>query len=116
MMTLLAQSKTFSSPLVAIPLLGIAVDVTTHLKGAENVNLTSVSGDIKVIDGCAYQAPVDGLSDGDHRLALELSADGSCACSLAHYGRMFTINLPPFASAEAGLDMPHGVHQNSHRR
>ena len=53
MMTLLAQSKTFSSSLVAIPLLGIALDVTAHLKGIEFVNLTSVSGEVKVIDGCA---------------------------------------------------------------
>jgi hypothetical protein len=53
MTTLLAQPKTFSSPLVAIPLLGIALDVTAHLKGAEFVNLTSVSGEVKVIDGCA---------------------------------------------------------------
>lgn len=53
MTTLLAQSKTISSPLVVIPLLGLALDVTTHLKGAENVNLTSVSGEVKVIDGCA---------------------------------------------------------------
>lgn len=53
MMTLLALSKTFSSPLVVIPLLGIALDVTTHFKGAEIVNLTSVSREVKVIDGCA---------------------------------------------------------------
>lgn len=53
MMTLLAQSKTFSSPLVAIPLLGIALDITTHLKGAGIVNLASVSGEVKVFDGCA---------------------------------------------------------------
>ena len=48
--TLLAQSKTFSSPLVVIPLLGIAVDVTTHLKRVEDVNLTSISTELKVID------------------------------------------------------------------
>ena len=52
MTTLLAQSKTFSSPLVVIPLLGIALDVT-HLKGTENVNLVTVSGEVKVTDGCA---------------------------------------------------------------
>jgi len=51
MMTLLAQSKTFSAPLVVIPLLGLALDVTTHLKGAGTVNWTSVSGEVKVIDG-----------------------------------------------------------------
>jgi len=89
--TLLAQSKTFSSPLVAIPLLGIAVDVTTHLKGAENVNLTSVPGEVKVIDGCAYQALFDGLSVRDHCFVLELGPNGSGTCSLAHYGSMFAI-------------------------
>jgi hypothetical protein len=52
-MTLLVQSKTFSSSLVVIPLLGTALDVTMHLKGTENVNLTSVSGEVKVIDGYA---------------------------------------------------------------
>lgn len=93
MKTLLAQSKTFSSPLVAIPLLGIAVDVTTHLKGAENVNLTSVSEEMKVIDGSAYQAPFDGLVDRDHCLALELGANGSCAYSFVHYGSTFTIKF-----------------------
>jgi hypothetical protein len=51
MNTLLTQSKTFSSPLVAIPLLGIAADVTTHLKGVEDTNLTSISGELKVIVG-----------------------------------------------------------------
>ena len=50
MNTLLAQSKIFSSPLVVIPLLGIAVDVTTHLKRVEDVNLTSISTELKVID------------------------------------------------------------------
>ena len=50
MSTLLAQSKTFSSPLVVIPLLGIAVDVTTHLKRVEDVNLTTISTELKVID------------------------------------------------------------------
>ena len=53
MTTLLTQSKTFSSPLVVIPLLGTALDVTTRLKGAENVNLNSIFGEVKVIDGCA---------------------------------------------------------------
>lgn len=53
MTTLLAQSKTFSSPHVVVPLLGIALDVTAHLKGAEIVNSTSVSGEVKVVDGCA---------------------------------------------------------------
>jgi len=53
MTALLVQSKTFSSSLVVIPLLGVALDVATHLKGAENINLTSVSGEVKVIDGCA---------------------------------------------------------------
>ena len=86
MKTLLAQSKTFSSPLVAIPLLGIAVDVTTHLKGTENVDLTSVSEEMKVIDGSANQAPFDGLIDRDRCLALELGVDGSCAYSFVHYG------------------------------
>lgn len=48
MSTLLAQSKAFSSPLVAIPLLGTAADVATHLKGVGNANLTIVSEEIKV--------------------------------------------------------------------
>jgi hypothetical protein len=47
--TLLSHSKTFSSPLVAIPLLGTAVDVTMRLKGVEDINLTSVSAELKVI-------------------------------------------------------------------
>jgi hypothetical protein len=91
MTTLLSQTKTFSSPLVTIPLLGTAVDVTTHLKGSENVKLRSVSRELKVIYGSAYQTPFDVLSDRDHCVVLELSPDGSGACSLAHYGSMFTI-------------------------
>ena len=93
MATLLVQSKTLPSPLVAIPLLGIAVDVTTHLKGVENRNLTSVSEEMKVIDGCVYQASFDGLSDRDHCLTFQLGIDGSGACSLAHYGSTFTIKF-----------------------
>jgi hypothetical protein len=51
MKTLLAQSKTLSSAFVVIPLLGTAVDVSTHLnlKGIGDANLTSVSGEIKVL-------------------------------------------------------------------
>ena len=48
MSTLLAQSKAFSSPLVAIPLLGTAADVATHLKGVGKANITIVSEEIKV--------------------------------------------------------------------
>lgn len=48
MSTLLAQSKAFSTPLVAIPLLGTAADVATHLKDVGNANLTIVSEEIKV--------------------------------------------------------------------
>jgi hypothetical protein len=58
---LLTHSKTFSSPVVAIPLLGIAVDVATHLKGVENENSTYFSGEMKVIDDSPYCAPFDGL-------------------------------------------------------
>ncbi|KAI9508386.1 ARM repeat-containing protein [Russula earlei] len=48
MNTLLAQSKTLSSPLIVIPLLGIAVDVTLHIKGVEDVNLSSISEALKI--------------------------------------------------------------------
>lgn len=48
MSTLLAQSKAFSSPLVAIPLLGTAADVATYLKGVPNADLTIFSEEIKV--------------------------------------------------------------------
>ena len=92
MMTLITLSKTLSSPLVVIPLLGTAIDVTTHLKRVEFVNLTPISGEVKVIDGCVQQAPSNGLSDRDYCLVPELGPDGSGACSLAHYGSIFTID------------------------
>ncbi|KAH9007605.1 ARM repeat-containing protein [Lactarius deliciosus] len=58
MNTLLAQSKTFSSPLVAIPLLGTAADVVTHLKGTENTNLTIISEEIKTATMVLYTSSV----------------------------------------------------------
>ncbi|KAH9175038.1 ARM repeat-containing protein [Lactarius sanguifluus] len=58
MNTLLAQSKTFSSPLVAIPLLGAAADVVTHLKGVENTNLTIISEEIKTATMVLYMSSV----------------------------------------------------------
>jgi hypothetical protein len=111
---LLAQSKTLSSPLVAIPLLGLAVDVTTHLKRVEDVNYTSVSAELKVIVGRTYWASFDGLSDWDPHPILELSTDVSDTCFLSHYGSIFTIIFSPLAITKACLDVPHRVHQNSH--
>ncbi|KAN0130768.1 ARM repeat-containing protein [Lactarius tabidus] len=58
MSTLLAQSKAFSSPLVAIPLLGTAADVATHLKGVANANLTIVSEEIKTATMDLYTSSV----------------------------------------------------------
>jgi hypothetical protein len=114
MNALLSHSKTFSSPLVAIPLLGTAVDVTTRLEGVEDVNLTSVSAELKVIDCRTHRTAFDGLSDRDPYLILELSVDVSDACSLAHYGSTRSGIFSPFAIAKAGLDVPRRVHQNPH--
>lgn len=114
MKTLLSQSTTVSSPLVVIPLLGVAVDVTTHLKGVEEANSTFISGQVKVINGRTYLASFNGLSDRDHHPALELRADGPNSCTIAYYGSMFTIGVPSLNLAEAVLDVPHGVHQNAH--
>jgi hypothetical protein len=114
MNALLAQSKTFSSPLVAIPLLGIAVDVTTHLKSAKDVNSISVSAESKVIEGRTYWASFDGLPDRDPHIVLQHSADVSNTCSLAHYGSIHTIISPPLTIFNASLDGPHRVHQNRH--
>jgi hypothetical protein len=96
---LLSHSKTFSSPLVTIPLLGVAVDVTTRLHGVEDVNSTSVSAELKVIDDRAYQTAFDDLSDRDPYLILELGVDVSDACAIAHYGSIFSIIFSPLALA-----------------
>ncbi|THH11230.1 hypothetical protein EW146_g8121, partial [Bondarzewia mesenterica] len=47
MNTLLSQSKAYPSPLVALCLLGVAVDVTTRLKNIKDQSLTVVPDDIK---------------------------------------------------------------------
>ncbi|KAI0262196.1 ARM repeat-containing protein [Gloeopeniophorella convolvens] len=47
MTTLLVQSKALSSPLTALPLLGTAVDVTTHLKNVKDASLTTIPDEIK---------------------------------------------------------------------
>jgi hypothetical protein len=86
MSTLLAQSKAFSSPLVAIPLLGTAADVATHLKGVANANLTIVSEEIKVTAFGIHQVSSNSLIDSDHGPIHELSADGSDASTFTHYG------------------------------
>jgi hypothetical protein len=88
--TLLAQSKTLSSPFVVIPLLGTAVDVAIHLKGVGDTSLAPVSGDIKVIDRGTYEAQFDSLSDSNHRVVHELGADGSGPSTFAHCGSYFT--------------------------
>jgi hypothetical protein len=111
---LLSHSKTFSSPLVAIPLIGTAVDVAMRLKGIEDVNLTSVSAELKVIDGRMYRTGFDGLSDRDPCLILKLSVDVSDACFLAHHGNIRSTIFSPLAIAKPGLDVPHRVHQNPH--
>lgn len=85
MNTLLAQSKTFSSPLVAIPLLGTAADVVTHLKGVGNTNLTIISEEIKVNVVGMHQVLFNGLLDSDHGSIYEFSADGSDASTFTHY-------------------------------
>ena len=86
MSTLLAQSKAFSSPLVAIPLLGTAADVATHLKGVGKANITIVSEEIKVIVVGSHQTPFNSLLDSGHSSIHELSPDGSDASTFTHYG------------------------------
>jgi hypothetical protein len=76
MSTLLAQSKALSSPLVAIPLLGTAADVVTHLKGVGNASLTIFSEEIKVIVVGIHQVSSNSLLDGDHGSIHELRPDG----------------------------------------
>lgn len=46
--TLLKQAKSYPSPLTALPLIGTAVDVTTHLKNVKDASITNVSEDNKV--------------------------------------------------------------------
>ena len=46
--TLILHSKSKSSPLASIPLLGIAVDVVRHLKNVKDQSLKSVPENIKV--------------------------------------------------------------------
>ena len=91
MTTLLAQSKAFSSPLVAIPLLGTAADVTTHLKSVGDANLPIVSEEIKVIVVRIYQVSFNSLLDSGHRFIHELSADGSGASAFTYYGSEFLV-------------------------
>ena len=86
MSTLLAQSKAFSSPLVAIPLLGTVVDVATHLKGVGKANITVISEEIKVTVIENHQISFNGLIDGDHGSIHELSPDGSDVSTFTHYG------------------------------
>jgi hypothetical protein len=89
--TLLSRSKTFSSPLVVIPLLGIAVDVTARLKGVEDANSTSMSAELKVVDGFTYRTAFDGPSDRDLYLILELGADVSDTSFFPYHGSTFPI-------------------------
>lgn len=46
--TLLKQAKSYPSPLTGLPLIGTAVDVTTHLKNVKDASITKVSEDNKV--------------------------------------------------------------------
>lgn len=48
MKTLLRLAVTLSSPLVAVPLLGISVDVTLRLKNVKDDQLKHISSEIKV--------------------------------------------------------------------
>ena len=86
MTTLLAQSKAFSSPPVAIPLLGTAADVTTHLKSVGDANLPIVSEEIKVTFVGIHQVSFNSLLDSDHCSLHELSPDGSDTSTLTCYG------------------------------
>jgi len=109
---LLSHSKIFSSPLVAIPLLGTAVDVTTRLKGVEDVNLTSVSAELKVID-CRRI----GLHLTVSQTGILTLYSNSVLMSRTHVSSHITVAstiFSPFAIAKAGLDVPHRVHQNPH--
>jgi hypothetical protein len=114
MNTLLAQSKQLSSPLVVVPLLGIAVDVTLHLKGVEDVNLTSISTELKVIN--------------DVRIGLNLTASQTGILTLYSSSVLMsrTYISPHILVADisfffhlwlligAVLDGPLRVHQNPH--
>ncbi len=51
MKTLLGSTKTLSSPIAAIPLLGIAVDVTLRLKNVKDDKLKQIDPAIKVGGG-----------------------------------------------------------------
>ena len=86
MSTLLVQSKAFSSPLVAIPLLGTAADVATHLKGVGNANLTILSEEVKVTFVGIHQVSFNSLLDSDPCSIHELGADGSDASTFPRYG------------------------------
>ncbi len=86
MSTLLAQSKAFSSPLVAIPLLGTAADVATRLKGVENASVSIISEEIKVTIVGIHRISFNSLLDSDHSSIHKLSADGSDASTFTHHG------------------------------
>lgn len=47
-MTLVSQAKSSQTPLVFVPLLGLAVDVTIRLKNVKDESLTRISPEIKV--------------------------------------------------------------------
>ena len=82
--TLILHSKSSSSPLASIPLLGIAVDVVGHLKNVKDQSLKSVPENIKV---CVFDSSfrilhVDiwpKMSAGS-----ELLAPQSCKATISH--------------------------------
>lgn len=114
MNTLLAQSKILSSPLVVIPLLGIAVDVTMHLKGVEDENLTSISTELKVIDavriGLHLTASQTGILTLYSSSVLMSRTHISPHILVAYISYFFHLWL----LLKAILDGPLRVHQNPH--
>jgi hypothetical protein len=114
MNTLLAQSKILSSPLVVIPLLGIAVDVTMHLKGVEDENLTSISTELKVIDAVRIELHLTASQTGILTLyssSVLMSRTHISPHILVAYISYF-IHL--WLLLKSILDGPLRVHQNPH--
>ncbi len=111
MSTLLAQCKAFSSPLAAIPLLGTAADVAARLKGDGNVDLMIVSEEIKVTVVGSTKFRLTVLLDSDHSSVYELSAHGSNASTLTHYGTNGPVEYPTYI-INSYLDLLHRIRQN----
>lgn len=114
MNALLAQSKTFSSPLVVIPLLGTAVDVTTHLKRVEDVTLTSISTELKVIDAVRIELHLTASQSGILTLyssSVLMSRTHISPHIMVAYISYYFFTL---AITKAVLDGPLRVHQNPH--